>query len=140
MLLSMLCGLEQAAVGEKIINAAKLYNPSNPFSRKTVLAGSKFHTAEAGVAALRFVFIHINDKWEYLEPLLSPHLKEAQQLAVAPTTGQATNLYDSDEEEVSDEEKMKKQQAELKRRRMMKQTAFLRYAGTSQVQQHYFSQ
>jgi hypothetical protein len=74
-------------------------NPHNPSSRKTAFAtASSVVTTKDGVAALRNVFVHMNDKWDYLEPLLAPYLHEAQLMVVTPTTGQATNLFDSDED------------------------------------------
>jgi len=49
-------------------HCSQAVQPLQPIFKENSPRSFCFLTAEAGVAALRYVLVHINDKWEYLEP------------------------------------------------------------------------
>lgn len=70
-------------MGGDVIDCMRMVDPSDVYNvRFTKLRSSPFRAAEDGISGLRYLFVHIAQKYKHLEKLLAPHLSaEAAALA-----------------------------------------------------------
>lgn len=74
----------QEAMGEEVIDSMRMYEPHNPYNtRYTDLMYASFDEAEHGLSGMRYVFIHILQKYPHLQHKLDPFLEAEVAAAMA---------------------------------------------------------